>query len=191
MFTIPVTENVTTKVGGRWETQRRCWQNTLCSVGTYLNWWDHPLFPSTFSKLIATLEKLFWFQSLYFYIWNFYAPNDIDALKYWSLPFYIGTAVAQWLRCCATNRKVAGSIPVGVNGIFYWHNLYVIRGPCDVASHLKILIPFGTAMIIFADVKYARVSTSIPTVNMWCAHIVNPNNLTAIIAKIIPWPFDA
>ena len=25
-------------------------------------------------------------------------------------------AVAQWLRCCATNRKVAGSIPVGVIG---------------------------------------------------------------------------
>ena len=28
------------------------------------------------------------------------------------------TAVAQWLRCCATNQKVAGSIPDGVN----WHN---------------------------------------------------------------------
>jgi len=26
--------------------------------------------------------------------------------------------VAQWLRCCATNRKVAGSIPAGVNGFF-------------------------------------------------------------------------
>jgi hypothetical protein len=26
--------------------------------------------------------------------------------------------VAQWLRHCATNRKVAGSIPDGVNGIF-------------------------------------------------------------------------
>ena len=26
----------------------------------------------------------------------------------------LGTAVAQWLRCCATNRKVAGSIPDGV-----------------------------------------------------------------------------
>ena len=25
-----------------------------------------------------------------------------------------GTVVAQWLRCCATNRKVAGSIPDGV-----------------------------------------------------------------------------
>jgi len=29
-----------------------------------------------------------------------------------------GTAVAQWLRRCATNRKVAGSIPDGVTGIF-------------------------------------------------------------------------
>jgi len=29
------------------------------------------------------------------------------------------TAVAQWLRCCATNRKVAGSIPEGVIGIFH------------------------------------------------------------------------
>ena len=29
-----------------------------------------------------------------------------------------GTAVAQWLRCCATNRKVAGSIPAGVSGYF-------------------------------------------------------------------------
>jgi len=29
-----------------------------------------------------------------------------------------GKAVAQWLRCCATNRKVAGSIPAGVTGIF-------------------------------------------------------------------------
>ena len=27
--------------------------------------------------------------------------------------FFCGTAVAQWLRCCATNRKVAGSIPGG------------------------------------------------------------------------------
>jgi len=28
------------------------------------------------------------------------------------------TAVAQWLRCCVTNQKVAGSIPAGVIGIF-------------------------------------------------------------------------
>ena len=30
----------------------------------------------------------------------------------------MGTAVAQWLRCCATNRKVAGSIPASVIGFF-------------------------------------------------------------------------
>jgi len=36
-------------------------------------------------------------------------------------------AVAQWLMCCATNRKVAGSIPAGVSGFFIdiksfrWH----------------------------------------------------------------------
>ena len=30
----------------------------------------------------------------------------------------MGTAVAQWLRCCATNRKVAGSIPAGVSESF-------------------------------------------------------------------------
>jgi len=28
------------------------------------------------------------------------------------------TAVAQWLRCCATNQKVTGSIPAGVSGFF-------------------------------------------------------------------------
>ena len=34
----------------------------------------------------------------------------------------LGTAVAQWLRYCATNRNDAGSIPDGVIGIFHWHN---------------------------------------------------------------------
>ena len=38
-----------------------------------------------------------------------------------------GNAVAQWLRCCATNRKVAGSIPAGVIGIFHGHK--ILPGP--------------------------------------------------------------
>jgi hypothetical protein len=33
----------------------------------------------------------------------------------------LGTAVAQWLRFCATNRKVTGSIPTGVIGFFRLH----------------------------------------------------------------------
>ena len=36
-----------------------------------------------------------------------------------SCNFSKGTAVAQCLRCCATNRKIAGSIPDGVIGIFH------------------------------------------------------------------------
>lgn len=39
--------------------------------------------------------------------------------------------------------------------------------PCKVATHLKIFTPVGTAIIMVAAVKYARVSTSIPTVNIW------------------------
>jgi hypothetical protein len=35
-----------------------------------------------------------------------------------ALNLYVGTAVAQWLRFCATNRKVPGSIPDGVTGFF-------------------------------------------------------------------------
>jgi len=30
--------------------------------------------------------------------------------------------INSWLRYCATSRKVAGSFPDGVIGIFHWHN---------------------------------------------------------------------
>jgi len=49
------------------------------------------------------------------------------------------------------------------------HNIgvsYLILPPNIVANQENILIPVGTAIIIVAAVKYARVSTSIPTVNM-------------------------
>jgi len=36
-----------------------------------------------------------------------------------STAYQWGTAVAKWLRCCATNRKDAGSIPAGVIRIFH------------------------------------------------------------------------
>jgi hypothetical protein len=39
--------------------------------------------------------------------WNFFVAYNVIH------------AVARWLRCCATNRKVAGSIPDGVFGIFH------------------------------------------------------------------------
>jgi len=59
------------------------------------------------------------------------------------------------------------------------HNIGVSIDKCDpliVAIHLKILIPVGIAIIIVAAVKYARVSMSIPTVNIWWAQTINPKN---------------
>jgi hypothetical protein len=41
-----------------------------------------------------------------------------------------------------------------------------IFDPLIVATHLKIFTPVGTAITIVAAVKYARVSMSIPTVNI-------------------------
>jgi len=41
--------------------------------------------------------------------------------------------VAQWLKCCATNQKVVGSIPAGVIDIIYFRSHY---GPgVDSASN--------------------------------------------------------
>ena len=41
--------------------------------------------------------------------------EGVRHMQYDTEPVNIG----QWLRCCATNRKVAGSIPDAVIGIFH------------------------------------------------------------------------
>jgi hypothetical protein len=46
-----------------------------------------------------------------------------------------------WLRHCATNRKVAGSIPDGVIGISHWHN------------------PFGRTMALGSTQPLTEMST--------------------------------
>lgn len=43
---------------------------------------------------------------------------------------------------------------------------HLILPPWRVANQLNTFTPVGIAMIMVADVKYARVSTSIPTVNI-------------------------
>lgn len=63
---------------------------------------------------------------------------------------------------------------------------HLIMPPCSVASQLKTFTPVGMAIIMVADVKYARVSTSMPTVNMWCAHTIKPRKPIDIIAQTMP-----
>jgi hypothetical protein len=50
--------------------------------------------------------------------WN---PQDLSR-PVMGLLYHLGHVVVQWLRHCATNRKVTGSIPDGVVGILRWHN---------------------------------------------------------------------
>jgi hypothetical protein len=64
-------------------------------------------------------------------LWNFRRPYaSFVGIWFLSVSWFVYVLrllrgplmVAQWLRYCATNWKVAGSIPGGVIGIFHWHN---------------------------------------------------------------------
>jgi len=70
-------------------------------------------------------NKIAWWWFWWTETWNTLLFN----IKVLSLSVYcicVGTTVAQWLRCCATNQKVAGLIPAGVIGIFHWHKILPI-----------------------------------------------------------------
>lgn len=58
--------------------------------------------------------------------------------------------------------------------------------PKREVTHLNTLIPVGTAITIVAAVKYARVSRSIPTVNIWWAHTTQPSSPILNIAYTMP-----
>jgi hypothetical protein len=49
----------------------------------------------------------------------------------------MGTVVAQRLRCCATNRKVASSIPAGVSGVLIDIKYYYYGPGVDSASKIN------------------------------------------------------
>ena len=58
--------------------------------------------------------------------------------------------------------------------------------PAMVAIHLNIFIPVGIAIIMVAAEKYARVSMSMPIVNMWCAQTMKPRKPMDAMAYIMP-----
>jgi len=60
-----------------------------------------------------------------------------EKVKNMKVQYYeLRTAVAQWLRCCAKNRKGIVSIPDCVIGIFHWHPSDPTMGPgVDSASN--------------------------------------------------------
>ena len=78
------------------------------------------------SRCIGTIRARIQCKSIYLY--SSCSASLPDYLH--SLYLFGGTAVAQWLRCCATNRKVAGSIPACVSGIFI-----------DIISFISCYVP--------------------------------------------------
>ena len=75
---------------------------------------------------------------------------------------YTGIAVAQWLRCCATIRQVAGSIPAGVIGIFH---LYESTQP---------LTEMSTRSISWGSRRSARKADNLTTILCRCHEIWEP-----------------
>jgi hypothetical protein len=99
----------------------------------------YPINGTTFRKNTFNIKRMFWFtlhllskkishykktsarycrKCTQVFMWSIRFSCKICRKLYFSW----GHAVAQWLRHCATNRKVAGSIPDGAIGIFNWHN---------------------------------------------------------------------
>jgi len=49
----------------------------------------------------------------------------------------------------------------------------------SVASHEKILMPVGIAMIAVVTIIGTRIHDCMPDTNMWCAHTVKPSTTIA------------
>jgi len=62
------------------------------------------------------MNTLFYSRSIFNCINLLFHPLDLNRAHFLNVDINLETAVAQWLRCCATNRNVAGSIPAVVSG---------------------------------------------------------------------------
>jgi len=104
-------------------TEIKCW--IMCTV------WNSGWFQLRINKGQSVLFKcIYWmccFMKLTIWrcylcviiqIWSQKTKKNLIFLNNTWLPISERTMVAQWLRCCATHRKVAGSIPAGVSGFF-------------------------------------------------------------------------
>jgi hypothetical protein len=74
-------------------------------------------------------------------------------MRIWHSCIHINMWWRSWLRHCATNRKVAGSIPNVVTGIFRWHNPF---GHTAALGLTQPLTEMSTAKYFLGGVKAAN-----------------------------------
>ena len=109
------------------------WEVPYFSKGMY--WIFNDMYDKDMSDVCLSCHSSLWSHSWLTY-WRIGQQLTATYCNLWCpLGDGRGTAVAQWLSCCATNQKVAGSIPDGVVGIFYWHN------PSDHTMALRLTKP--------------------------------------------------
>jgi hypothetical protein len=77
---------------------------------------------------------------------------------------------SSWLRHCATSRKVAGSIPDGIIGIFHWHN------------------PSGRTMALGSSQPLAEMSTR--DISVWLSRSVRRADVTTFKCQL-SWSLGA
>ena len=74
-------------------------------LGSYVTNWSH------MSRRVSGERQLYKNITVEYISFSFKAVSEARRDTLWR----------SWLRQCATSRKVAGSIPYGVTGIFHWH----------------------------------------------------------------------
>jgi hypothetical protein len=83
----------------------------------------------------------------------------------------MGTRWRSWLRHWATSRKVAGSIPDGVIGIFHWHNP---SGRTMALGLTQLLTEMSTRNISWGWRRPVRRSDNLTTSCADCLEILEP-----------------
>ena len=78
--------------------------------------------------------------------------------------YFLLLSTAQWLRCCATNRKVAGSIPASVNGFFI--DIISFRSH-SLAESIFVSQVRETAKKIFVSRKIRQQGHSLAEVSLY------------------------
>jgi hypothetical protein len=79
-----------------------------------------------------------------------------------------GTAVAQWLRYCATNQKVTGSIPDGVMEFFIDINPLIALWSW---GRLSVLTDMSTGSISWGEMRPVHKADNLTTVLCHCQEI--------------------